>query len=166
MMMRALSVGFLSLFLFAGAAGATKVGDRAADFSLKDLSGQTVKLSDLRGKVVLLDFWASWCAPCRKELPALDQMAARYKKAGKDVVILAVNIDKDRAKARRFLQEARVKNVRVLLDPQGAVASRYELPTMPTSFVIDQRGIVREVTDGYRSGDEKKLQKVIDGLLK
>src|SRR5687767_8102959 len=120
-------------------------GDRAVDFTLKDMDGKSLKLSSLRGKVVLLDFWASWCVPCKKELPVLDAMAAKYAKDKKDVVIVTINIDQDRKNAEKFLSSAKVKNLRVLLDPDGAVAEQYDLPTMPTSYVIDKKGIIKHV---------------------
>ena len=142
-----------------------EAGDRAIDFTLKDMKGQSVKLSSLRGKVVVLDFWASWCVPCKKELPALDGLAKRYAAEKKDVVIVAVNIDKDRAKAQKFLANAKV-SLRCALDPDGGVASRYDLPTMPTSFVIDKKGIIRHVHAGYSPGDENRLAKEIEALLK
>ncbi len=141
-------------------------GDRAIDFTLKDLDGKTVKLSGLKGKVVVVDFWASWCVPCKKELPALDAMAAKYSKDKKDVVILTINIDKERKNAEKFLSSAKVKSLRVLLDPDGAVAEQYDLPTMPTSYVVDKKGIVKHVHEGYEAGDEKDLAAEIDALLK
>ena len=146
-------------------AHAIQAGDRAVDFNLRDLSGRSVKLSALRGKVVVVDFWASWCVPCKKELPALDGLARRYNAAKKDVVILVINIDKERAKAERFLASAKVTSCRVLLDPDGGAASRYELPTMPTSYVIDKKGIVRFVHSGYTAGDEHKVAKEVEELL-
>jgi cytochrome c biogenesis protein CcmG, thiol:disulfide interchange protein DsbE len=150
----------------AAPAFAAQAGDRAADFTLKDMQGKTVKLSSLRGKVVVLDFWASWCVPCKKELPALDSLARRYAATKKDVVVVTVNIDKDRAKAQRFLASAKVVSLRCALDPDGGVASRYDLPAMPTSFVIDKNGIVRHVHAGFTPGDEAKLAREIDALLK
>jgi len=104
--------------------------------------------------------------PCKKELPALDTLARRYQASKKDVVILAINIDKERAKAEKFLAGAKVSACRVLLDPDGGAASRYDLPTMPTSFVIDKKGIVRFVHAGYTSGDEQKVAKEIEELLR
>jgi peroxiredoxin len=144
------------------AALANKVGERATDFTLRDLAGKPVRLSELRGQIVLLDFWASWCAPCKKELPALEALQKKYKASGKNVVILTVNIDKDRANAEKFLQSAKVTQIRVLLDKEGAVAGQYDLPTMPTSFVIDSKGIVRYIHAGFRPGDEKKVASAID----
>lgn len=161
----ALAVG-LAVAAMAGVAGGAAAGDRAIDFSLKDLKGKTVKLSALKGKVVVIDFWASWCGPCKKELPALDALAKKYAAAKADVVILAINIDSDRKNAEKFLKSAKVSTLTVLLDPTGATADQYDLPTMPTSYVVDKKGIIRHVHDGYKAGDEKKLAAEIDALLK
>jgi thiol-disulfide isomerase/thioredoxin len=155
----------LAAFLLAGSAHAAKPGERAPDVVLPDLDGKEVKLAALRGSVVVLDFWASWCGPCKKELPALDALARRYAGEGKPVVILAVNIDRERRNAEKFLASARVSSLRVLLDPKGKGAAAYDLPTMPTSYVIDGEGIVRLVHAGYAPGDEKKLKAEIDRLL-
>src|SRR5689334_21583715 len=102
-------------------------GQRAPEFSLPALSGSTVALSSLRGKVVLIDFWAQWCEPCKKELPQLDRLAKQY--AGKGVVVVAVNIDKQKENAERMVKQLGV-SLPVLLDPAGSVASTYDLPKM------------------------------------
>jgi len=153
----------LALCLVSASAWATKPGDRAHDFDLPSLDGKTVKLSDLKGAVVVVDFWASWCAPCKKELPALDKLAAKYP--GK-VVVLAVNIDKERKKAEGFLKQARVQSVKVLLDPAGKVAAAYDVPTMPSSFVVDDKGMIRHVQAGYKSGDEGKIEGKVRELMR
>lgn len=153
------------LMLAAGTARATKPGDRASDFKLKDRAGKVVALRDLRGKIVVLDFWASWCGPCKKELPALDALAKEYAQTGSPVVVVAVNIDKDRAKADRTLKLLGLSSLTILFDPAGTSAGLYDLPSMPTSFVIDGKGIVRHVHAGYRPGDERGLRREIDALL-
>jgi thiol-disulfide isomerase/thioredoxin len=153
----------LALCLVSTSAWATKPGDRAHDFDLPSLDGKSVKLSDLKGAVVVVDFWASWCAPCKKELPALDKLAAKYP--GK-VVVLAVNIDKDRKKAEGFLQQAKVKSVKILLDPAGKVAAAYDVPTMPSSFIVDDKGMVKYVQSGYKSGDEGTIETRLRELMK
>jgi thiol-disulfide isomerase/thioredoxin len=147
-------------------AAGLKAGTRAPDFELKDLQGKTLKLSALKGKVVVVDFWATWCAPCKKELPELDKLQKAYTAAGKDVVIIAINIDKDPAKAEKFLKERKISALMVLFDKSQAVAPTYDPPTMPTSYVIDKKGLVRFVNQAYEPGDEKKLKEQIDGLLK
>jgi thiol-disulfide isomerase/thioredoxin len=160
-----LLAGALLLVAAVAWAGA-KVGDRAAEFTLPGLDGTQVKLSDLKGNVVVIDFWASWCAPCRKELPALDTLARGYADAKKPVVILAVNVDKERGNAEKLLGSLRIGALRVLLDPEGKVPSAYDVPTMPTSIVVDAKGLVREVNAGFEPGDEKKIAAQIDGLLR
>jgi len=160
---------FLGLALVCAAATAwagAKVGDRAGDFSLPALDGSKVKLSDLRGNIVIVDFWASWCVPCKKELPALDALAKKYAAEKKPVVILAVNVDKERANAEKLLASVNVSSLRVLLDPEGRVASAYDVPTMPSSFVIDAKGLVRNVHAGFSSGDEKKFAEEVEALAK
>jgi thiol-disulfide isomerase/thioredoxin len=162
----AMRKAILALFVLSGvAAAATKVGDRAYDFTLPGLDGAAVKLSDLRGSVVVVDFWASWCVPCRKELPALDALARRYTDEKKPVVILAIGVDKERGNAEKLLASAKIASLRVLLDPDGKVPSAYDVPTMPTSFVIDAKGLVKFVNAGFTPGDEKKIAEQVDGLL-
>jgi thiol-disulfide isomerase/thioredoxin len=157
----------LALCAFGAVAGAAgKAGNRAPDFALKDIAGAEIKLSGLRGKVVLVDFWASWCKPCKKELPELDKLAKAYKAAGADVVIVAINIDTKRENADKFLKTANINHLTVLFDASSTSAEQYEPATMPTSYVIDKKGIVKVVHEGYTAGDEKKLKTVIDGLLK
>jgi thiol-disulfide isomerase/thioredoxin len=143
-----------------------KDASRAPDFSLKDSKGKTVKLSSLKGKVVMIDFWATWCEPCKKELPAIDKLAKAYKDAGKDVVILAINIDKDKKNGEKFLKDKGIKHLTVLWDNGQAVAGTYEPPSMPTSYIVDKKGIVRHVNQAYKPGDEKMVKKQIDALLK
>ena len=155
----------LSLFALPGLAraGAEK-GAPAADFELKTAGGEKVRLSSLKGKVVLLDFWASWCEPCTKELPLLAALARRMRPRG--VEILAVNIDEKRENADDFLRSHKV-DLPVLFDPDGKVAAaKYDPPTMPTSFVIDREGVIRAVNAGFVDGDEKKFEKQLAALLK
>jgi thiol-disulfide isomerase/thioredoxin len=167
---RATLVSLAAVVLLVGlaavATAAGKAGHRAPDFSLAAEGGGTVKLSGLRGKVVLVDFWASWCKPCKKELPELDKLAKAYKDAGADVVVLAVNIDTKRDNALKFLKSAKIQHLTVLYDPSSTVAEQFDPPTMPTSYVIDRKGIVKVVHEGYKAGDEKKVKAEIDALLK
>jgi len=156
-----------SIVCLSGAAlGAAKVGERAADFTLPTIDGSQVKLSDLKGNVVVVDFWASWCVPCKKELPALDGLARRYAGENRPVVILAVNVDKDQANAMKLLKQVKVGALKVLLDPDSKVIGAYDVPTMPSSYVIDSKGMVRNVHAGFSSGDEKKFAEEIEALLK
>jgi peroxiredoxin len=139
-------------------------GQRAPEFALGSLKGQKVALSELRGKVVLIDFWAQWCEPCKKELPQLEKLSKEY--AGKGVVILAVNIDKQRENAERMAKQLGL-TLDVLLDPAGSVAASYDLPKMPTSFVVDKKGIVRYVNEGFDGPkDLDRFKQQLDELTK
>ncbi len=150
------------LLLSASAHAGIGKGQRAPDFNLPSLKGPRVSLSSLKGKVVLLDFWAQWCEPCKKELPELDKLAKHYS----NVVILTVNIDKQRDNAEKLAQSLGL-SLPVLLDPAGAVAGQYDLPKMPSSYVIDKKGIVRFVHEGFEgSGDVDRFKKELDELSK
>lgn len=114
--------------------------------------------------MVLIDFWAQWCEPCKKELPQLDRLAKEY--AQKGVVVVAVNIDKQRDNAERMVKQLGL-SLDVLLDPAGSVASWYDLPKMPTSFVVDKRGIVRYVNEGFDGPqDVARFKQELDDLTK
>jgi cytochrome c biogenesis protein CcmG, thiol:disulfide interchange protein DsbE len=142
------------------------VGDRAAAFrGVQDASGANVTLAAHRGKVVVVTFGASWCAPCRRELPALERLAARYAAQGADVQIIAVNIDRDRATGRRFMSEFGFEHVQAVFDPNSATARLYDPPAMPSTYIIDKRGLVRAIHEGYRPGDENKIRQAVDRLL-
>lgn len=163
-MMRALAAAALLLATTAPAFAGVGKGQKAPELSLPTLKGPTQSLSSLRGKVVLIDFWAQWCEPCKKELPELDKLAKQY--ASKNVVILAVNIDKLRANAEKLVHQLGV-SLPVLLDPSGDAASTYDPPKMPSSFVVDKKGIVRFVNEGFDgAGDVEKFKHELDELTK
>jgi cytochrome c biogenesis protein CcmG/thiol:disulfide interchange protein DsbE len=120
-------------------------------------------LASLRGKVVLLDFWASWCEPCRQSFPWLNEMQAKY--ADRGLVIIGVNVDRERAQADRFLYDVPA-HFRVVYDPAGTLASRYDLPGMPVSYVIGPNGEVVQRHVGFRAAlraeREAELQKLLE----
>ena len=152
----------LSLLLATPAMAKVHKGQKAPGFSLPSLRGPTVALSSLAGKVVVIDFWAQWCEPCKRELPELDKLA---KELGARATIVAVNIDKDRGNAQKLATQLGL-SFDVLLDPSGAIAAMYDLPKMPSSYVIDKKGIVRFVHEGYENGDVARLQREVDELSK
>lgn len=122
-------------------------GFLAPDFELKTLDGEPISLSDLRGKAVLINFWASWCPPCRSEMPAMQQV---YEEYGPDeFVILAVNGSyQDRlTDAESFVAE-RELTFPILLDTQGQVSATYQVRSLPTSFFVDRDGIIQEIVIG------------------
>ncbi len=117
----------------------------APSFALADLSGQTVELSALQGKVVILNFWASWCPPCRAEMPELDRVFRETQDAGARV--LAVDQMEDVNTVRAFGDQLQL-SFPLLLDSDGAVSSRYQVRALPTTFFIDRRGVIRDVVVG------------------
>ena len=138
-------------------------GQRAPGFSLTTLKGDKLSLSALAGQVVVVDFWAQWCEPCKHELPELDKLQKEY--AGKGVRIVTVNIDKQRDNADKLVRLLGL-SLDVALDPSGSVAASYDLPKMPTSYVLDKKGVVRYVHEGYESGDVARFKRELDELTK
>jgi thiol-disulfide isomerase/thioredoxin len=125
------------------------------DLTLKPMHGRgSIRLASLKGKVVLLDLWASWCAPCREELPMLDDLAQRLR--GENVEIIAVSVDEDRAAADEFLRQRSRWHLTLVHDP--TVAETLNPPTMPSSYVIDARGHLHEVNAGFESGDIHRIE--------
>jgi len=120
-------------------------------------------LASLRGKVILVDFWASWCEPCRHSFPWLNEMQAKY--AARGLVVIGVNVDRERADAERFLHEVPAQ-FRIVYDPAGALATRYDLPGMPVSYVIGPNGEVAGRHVGFRNAlraeREAELQKLLE----
>ena len=146
----------LTAILLCAPAYPTERGDVAPSFESPELfDNGTVALADYAGKVVLIDFWASWCAPCRDSLPLLSRLHAALVDRGFEV--LAINIDEDLDDGRRFLTTYPV-GYTVLSDQAGGVAKSYGLTTMPTSFLVDRRGIVRYVHKGFDAGDIEKIR--------
>ncbi|PVV18530.1 MAG: hypothetical protein B6D78_15995 [gamma proteobacterium symbiont of Ctena orbiculata] len=136
----------------------------APGFSLQG-EEMTVTLHDYRGKVVLLDFWASWCVPCRASFPWMNEIQSRYKQQG--LVVIAVNLDKDRALADAFLSKTEAEFT-VAFDPEGEVASEYGLKGMPASFLIDAQGRILESHVGFFESEkalrEQEIKKVLNSL--
>jgi peroxiredoxin len=151
------------LTLVGAPASALDVGDEAYDFEAPLLDGdQTVHLSDHRGKVVYLDFWASWCNPCTKAIPAIEQLRKEFPET--DFQVLAVNVDKSKKKATQFLDKTPIGYPSVA-DPRGKLPRRFGLETMPTSYLIDREGVIRYVHRGFRSGDVDELRAQIQKLV-
>ncbi len=141
---------------------APREGFLAPDFTLQDLKGQTYTLSDLQGKAVLLNFWATWCPPCRAEMPALDRVYAAYQAQG--VVVLAVTADDTRSEAGAFAAEYGL-SFPILVDSSAAAARAYRVTSLPTSFFIDPQGVIRKVIVGGPMS-EAGIRANVEGLLK
>jgi thiol-disulfide isomerase/thioredoxin len=122
-------------------------------------------LATLRGKVVLVDFWASWCEPCRHSFPWLNEMQTKY--ADRGLVVIGVNVDRERAEAERFLHDVPAQ-FRIVYDPAGALASHYDLPGMPVSYVIGPNGDIVGRHVGFKNAQrdqrEAELQKFLETI--
>ncbi len=146
----------------------------APDFSLPILTAQpskTEKSSDLpaevnlaqfRGRVVYLDFWATWCPPCRQSFPWMDAMFERYQQDGLSVI--AISLDRKQELAQRFMQSTQ-PSFTIAYDPKGEVATAYQLRTIPTSFLIDREGRIVSTHIGFRNTDQDRLETEIQELL-
>ncbi len=152
------------LLLLAGSpAWALGAGDEAADFEAPLLGKDTlVSLSDHLGKVVYLDFWASWCDPCQKAIPAIEKLRGEFP--ADDFQVLAVNVDTNTRKATKFLKKNPIGYPSVS-DPRGKLPRKYGLETMPTSYLIDRDGVIRYVHKGFRKGDVEEIRAQITKLL-
>jgi peroxiredoxin len=155
----------LTILLAAPASQAAmpKIGAAAPDFALKSSSGKNLKLSEHRGEVVMINFWATWCGPCRQELPLLNRLHEQYRKAG--FTLLGVNID-DRPDAARTMARSLGISFPVLFDSEKQVSRLYDVNAMPSTVLIDRDGKVRYIHLGYRAGYETKYESQIRELLK
>jgi len=135
--------------------------EKALDFSLKDLKGKNYKLSDFKGKVILLNFWATWCPPCRYEMPLLDKLYKEYKKMGFEVV--AVSLDSNPNNVTDYLKNNSV-SFTILYDKEGKVGYTYQIVAIPTSFLIDRNFVIRKIYLGILP--ERDFKKELEKWLK
>lgn len=152
-------VSLLAFALLAGFAHANP----APDFTLKNNAGENVRLEEQRGKVVMLNFWASWCGPCRKEMPLLDDMYERYNKAGFE--LYGINVEQNTGDAKKLLEELGT-SFPILWDTDSKVSKLYEVNAMPTTIMIDKGGKIRYVNRGYKAGDEEKYREQVRELIR
>ncbi len=142
---------------------AATVQGAAPDFTLKSLSGENFKLSELRGEVVMVNFWASWCGPCRQEMPLLEQLYKRYQPMG--FTILGINVEEDTGAAKKVLQELPV-SFPILFDQENKISERYQVSAMPSTFLLDRDGKLRYLHKGYQPGYEERYQAQIRELIR
>lgn len=139
------------------------VDSAAPDFTLRSNQGNNIRLEDLRGEVVMINFWATWCGPCLQEMPLLDKLYQKYQPAG--FRILGINIEKDQQKADKLAQELKL-SFPILYDQDSIVSKLYEVEAMPSTVFIDRDGNFRYLHMGYRPGDEEDYKKVIQALIR
>lgn len=149
--------------LLSGAPAVAGAPTAAPDFSLPARGGGSVRLADLRGQVVMINFWATWCGPCRQEMPLLEQIHARYEPLG--FTLLGVNVEPDSAMAQQWLEGVPV-TFPILFDRQNLVSAQYGVQGMPSSVLIDRAGRVRHVHRGYKPGDEATYTDLVRSLVK
>lgn len=154
---------FAVVLVLAASASALSVGQRAPEIGLRSLDGATVTMSELRGKVVLVDFWATWCSPCRDELPHLQRLYRELSTEG--LVVVGVSVDREADNVRSFVRRLGL-TFPIVHDAQHVVADRYHPTTMPTSYIVDRDGTVRFVHVGFRNADVADLEREIRGLLR
>ena len=146
-------------------ASSPAAAEQAADFSLRDLDNKSVSLSDFKGQVVLVNFWATWCAPCQVEMPHLQAMYTDLKDQG--FVLLSVSVDDARSKARvKPLIKSKGYDFPVLLDTDTKLVSQYNpSKTLPYTFIVDRAGDIAHRHQGYHPGDETDLRAQVEALL-
>ena len=150
------------LMLALPAWGGTADVAQAPAFTLQSVDGKTVSLAQFKGDVVMINFWASWCGPCRQEMPLLDDIYKQYKDMG--FVLIGVNVEPDAHDANAWLAKTPV-SYPILSDPKSAVSQLYQVQAMPTTVIIDRQGVVRYVHNGYLPGDENQYMNSIRSLI-
>jgi thiol-disulfide isomerase/thioredoxin len=154
MMKQLLTFVFLS-FMAKAAVGQTQL----PSFSLKDFkSGETVTAESLKGKVLYVDFWASWCKPCRKSFPFMNELTASYDES--EFQVIAINLDESEEDAAEFLQQYPA-SFKIYRDPSNNLAQAMNVPGLPVAYIVDKQGKVRATHTGFK---EKKTQKKIDQI--
>jgi len=141
-----------------------KLGEPAPNFQLRDMSGRLVTLSDLRGKVVLLNFWATWCGPCRVEMPAMEELYRTFSR--KDFEILAVSTDAQGVAVTRPFQQENHLTFPILHDADYRVGLTYGARTLPMTFMVDRQGVVRHQIFGARDWGASEAHQLVQMLMK
>ena len=142
---------------------ATTASSPAPDFSLQARGGQTIKLSQYKGQVVMINFWATWCGPCRQEMPLLESIYKKYNKLG--FTLIGVNVEPDSKAAEGFLKQTPV-SFPVIYDKDSAVSKAYDVSGMPSTVIIDRKGNIRVLHRGYKPGDENEYLNSIRMLVR
>ncbi len=153
----------LSVLAASSLAASGLAGQPAPDFALKSSTGENLRLSEYRGDVVMINFWATWCGPCRQEMPLLDELYLRYQRVGFN--LLGVNIDDDSSRAMKMISELGV-SFPVLFDARKEVSKLYDVDAMPVTVLVDREGNVRYIHEGYKPGYENTYLDQVRSLLR
>ncbi|MBI4504493.1 MAG: TlpA family protein disulfide reductase [Chloroflexi bacterium] len=159
----ALLVGYVARPLgWPDAGGAPRAGQPAPAFALSGLDGRRVDLADYRGRPVIINFWATWCVPCRKEMPDLEAAARQHREHG--LIVLAVNVQEEPERVRAFLDELRLRELLPLLDTNATVVARYQVVSLPTTYLVDRRGQLRDRHVGQLDAGDlaRRLERILD----
>ena len=156
-------LGMAASVLLAMTASAGELSGPAPQFSLMSRNGEQVSLADLKGQVVMINFWATWCGPCRREMPHLEALHQRYANLG--FTLLGVNVEEDTSGVEKFLKDTPV-SFEVLYDPANKVSALYDVVAMPSTVMVDREGNLRFMHSGYQSGFEHEYQAQIRALLR
>jgi peroxiredoxin len=138
-------------------------GQAAPTFTLKSQSGKNLSLREYRGQVIMINFWATWCGPCRQEMPALNALYEKYRSAG--FMLFGVNVDGESANAAQMADRLKV-SYPILFDTDKRASALYRIDAMPMTVLVDRDGKIRYVQPGYRAGYEEKYQAEIRELLR
>lgn len=148
--------------VFSAAVFAVELSGPAPDFTLKSRDGKNVRLSELRGQVVMINFWASWCGPCRQEMPHLEAIHNEYVDYG--FTLLGINVDEKQELAEKLLAQIPV-SFPILFDPSSSVSKQYNVDAMPTTILIDRDGNLRHLHRAYRPGFEDIYRNQVKALV-
>lgn len=156
------SIIALSIAVVFQAASAGIDSGPAPDFTLKSNTDQNLRLAEQRGEVVMLNFWASWCGPCREEMPHLNNLSEEYEEMG--FKLLGINVDENLKDANRAIKKFNVR-FPVLFDAENDIAELYKVDSMPTTIIIDRNGEIRHLHRGYKRGYEEEYRKQVGALV-
>ncbi len=154
---------FMMIVLSSPVLASQNIKGKAPDFTLKSYAGSNQKLSEFRGDVVLLNFWASWCGPCRQEMPLLNVLHKKYKKLG--FTVIGVNVEEHSEKARQIVKDVAIK-FPILFDSENKVSELYKVSAMPSTVIIDRNGNMRYLHKGYKPGDMVAYKKWVKKLVR
>lgn len=142
---------------------AVEIGDLAPNFTLKSTQGENLNLVEQRGQIIVINFWASWCGPCRKEMPILQTFYNKYNSLGMSV--WGINVEQENQAGRDFLADLKL-SFPIFFDNRNTVAADYQVEAMPTTIIVDRNGKIRYAFKGYKDGYEQKYAKAIKQLIR